>query len=89
MKFHTSFIAATITITIAVIAIFGLKPFSIKANSNPNSYDQWEYLIVAGGQTNLSSTSNTSLRKDTSGSFSREQFPVEQNLDKLGSKGWE
>lgn len=89
MKLRTSLIAAGVIIIIAVVAMFGLKPFSSRASSKADSADQWEYLIVAGGQTNLSSTTNTSLRKDTSGAFSREQFPVEQNLDKLGTKGWE
>ena len=48
----------------------------------------WEYLIVQGGTTNLSSSGSSTLRKEPERSF-REAFVIEQNLDKLGAKGWE
>jgi len=50
----------------------------------------WEYLVVQGGTTNLSASDagNGSMRKEP-GAFSRESFPLEKNLDKLGVKGWE
>jgi hypothetical protein len=48
----------------------------------------WEYLIVAGGNVNLSPTGSGTMRKEP-GSFSREAFALEQNFDKLGAKGWE
>jgi len=51
--------------------------------------EQWEYLVVSGGNVNFSSSSSSSMRKESTGSFSREAFPLESNLDKLGAKGWE
>ncbi|HYV07846.1 MAG TPA: hypothetical protein VFB82_24855 [Blastocatellia bacterium] len=50
--------------------------------------EQWEYLIVAGGTVNLNPTDSSTLRK-APGAFSRENFPLQQNMDKLGAKGWE
>lgn len=53
---------------------------------------EWEYLIVAGGNTNLSTSGNdqyTRMRKAPDAGFSREQFPLERNLDRLGAQGWE
>jgi hypothetical protein len=53
--------------------------------------DQWEYLIVSGGNQNLSSLSGeqfSGLRKQPDNSF-REAFVVERNFDKLGAKGWQ
>src|SRR5437773_1313321 len=79
-------IALGVILIITMMTVCGIK--SITANS-AEPQNQWEYLVVAGGQTNLLPTANSSMRKDNTGSFSREQFPVEQNLDKLGTKGWE
>ena len=50
--------------------------------------DGWEYLVVSGGTVNLTPSDSGSLRKEP-GAFSREWFPLEKNLDKLGAKGWE
>lgn len=50
---------------------------------------QWEYLVVAGGNVNLSATGSDRMRKAPDGSFSREAYPLERNLDKLGALGWE
>jgi hypothetical protein len=49
---------------------------------------QWEYLVVAGGTTNLEPSGSSTMRKAGTGSF-REAFVVETNLDKLGAAGWE
>lgn len=51
--------------------------------------EQWEYLVVGGSNTNLTPSGNPNLRKEPSGPFSREAFVLEQNMDKLGAKGWE
>ena len=54
--------------------------------------NQWEYLVVSGGNVNISSMSSdqfSTMRKQPDGSFSREAFVLERNLDKLGAKGWE
>ena len=50
---------------------------------------QWEYLVVAGGNVNFSTSGNDpSFRKQTD-AFRSEAYPLERNLDKLGAKGWE
>ena len=52
--------------------------------------DQWEYLVVTGASNvNFSPSGSSSMRKDRSGAFVREGFVLEQNMDKLGAKGWE
>lgn len=58
----------------------------------PAAGEQWEYLIVSGGNANLSTAGNEqypSMRKQPDSSFAREFFPLERNFDKLGAKGWE
>jgi hypothetical protein len=57
----------------------------------PQSTERWEYLVVSGGNTNLSAGGGEypRMRKQPDGPFSREAFPLERNLDKLGLEGWE
>jgi hypothetical protein len=62
---------------------------SQKPDEDPSGREQWEYLIVQGGTTNLSPSGNSSMRKEPNSPFAREAFPLEQNMDKLGAKGWE
>lgn len=53
---------------------------------------QWEYLVVAGGNSNFSTAGNDQypgMRKQPDTSFARELFPLERNFDKLGAKGWQ
>ncbi len=53
--------------------------------------DQWEYLVVAGGNQNLSSVSGEKLsgkRKLPDNSF-REASVLGRNFDKLGEQGWQ
>lgn len=52
------------------------------------SDDKWEYLIIAGGNVALSSTSGTPGRRKQN-EFRAEATAVEQNLDRLGEQGWE
>src|SRR5436305_577675 len=59
------------------------------SENDTGSREQWEYLVVAGPQSNLTPSGNPSLRKEPGGGFSREDFVVEQQMDKLGAKGWE
>ena len=57
-----------------------------------SSGEQWEYLVVGGGNVNFSTFGNDqypNMRKVPDGSFKVEAFPLERNLDKLGAKGWE
>jgi hypothetical protein len=52
--------------------------------------ERWEYLVVsAASGTNFAPSGNASMRKDTSGGFGREAFVLEQQMDKLGRRGWE
>jgi hypothetical protein len=52
--------------------------------------EQWEYLVVAGGNTtNLSASGSSSMRKEPKVQAFRENFVLEQNMDKLGTQGWE
>jgi hypothetical protein len=51
---------------------------------------QWEYLVVAGGTVNISSSGvDARMRKQPDDSFNREAYALERNFDKLGAKGWE
>jgi len=59
-----------------------------EASREPSPETQWEYLVVSGGNLNVSTSGNeSSMRKQRD--FSREAYPLERNLDKLGEKGWE
>jgi hypothetical protein len=52
--------------------------------------DQWEYLVVAGGRVNLSTSGTDSrMRKQPDDSFPFEAYALEKNFDKLGAKGWQ
>lgn len=51
--------------------------------------DQWEYLVVSGGNVNLNGSGvDSRMRKQPDDSFQREAYALERNLDKLGAKGW-
>ena len=51
--------------------------------------DHWEYLVVsAPNNVNFSAPSTGTMRKEAAG-FQRENFVLEQNMDKLGEKGWQ
>jgi hypothetical protein len=59
------------------------------SDKEANGQNQWEYLVVAGGAINLSSTGiNSRMRKQPDDSFQREAYALERNFDKLGEKGW-
>jgi hypothetical protein len=52
--------------------------------------EEWEYLVVAGGNTtNLSASGSSSMRKEPKVQAFRENFVLGQNMDKLGAQGWE
>ena len=79
---------------VAVAALFAVVILAHSAVVNragandDGSGGGWEYLVVQGGTVNLSGGDGGSMRKEP-GAFSRESFPLERNLDKLGTKGWE
>jgi hypothetical protein len=79
---------ATIVIA-SIIAVEASSVLRVQGGTNDEqSGGGWEYLVVQGGTVNLSPSEGGSMRKEP-GAFSRESFPLEKNLDKLGAKGWE
>jgi hypothetical protein len=88
------------TVLMLVAAVLLISLVAAKTNSSASAQRHtgeeetaltggWEYLVISGGgNVNLSPTDNPSMRKE-SGGFSREWFPLEKNLDRLGAKGWE
>ena len=78
-----------VTIVIATVVAVGTR--SVFGQHAKVDDDQgvggWEYLVLQGGTVNFS-PSDSRLRKAEAG-FSREFFPLETNMDKLGAKGWE
>ena len=57
-------------------------PAAEKARETTATPPQWEYLVVAGGQVNLSSSGvNSRMSKQPAESgFTRENYPLERNL---------
>lgn len=78
------------SVAIALVLFAGSRfTFGDRAKADvEDSAGGWEYLIVAGGTVNLSGSDGGTMRKEP-GSFTREAYPLERNLDKLGAKGWE
>jgi hypothetical protein len=88
---RTILIAIATALTASIVCVEARSLFKDRARADDEqTAGGWEYLVVQGGTTNLSSsdTGNGSMRKEP-GAFSRESFPLEKNLDKLGAKGWE
>lgn len=79
--------ALVVAAAIGVTSTLGLAQPRASENDGPQ-VEQWEYLIVAGGTVNLNPSDSATMRK-APGAFNRENFPLEQNMDKLGAKGWE
>lgn len=84
--------ALIMTLVVVVVSAVALCASPLFAQDGKAGDDAatggWEYLIVQGGTTNLSPSDNRTMRKEPEG-FSREAFPLEKNMDKLGAKGWE
>lgn len=60
-----------------------------KSNPHAAAQEKWEYLVLAGpSSTNFDATGNPDMRKQE-GSFAREGFVLETQLDKVGANGWE
>lgn len=80
----TATIMSALVIAFAAHSIYGERA---RANDQDGA-GGWEYLVVQGGTVNLSGGDGGSMRK-ADGAFSREWYPLEKNMDKLGAKGWE
>jgi hypothetical protein len=78
----------TLSLLAIVFTISNTRGQDGAPEADVNRAEQWEYLVVAGASNNLTSSNNPSLRKEP-GPFTREAFVLEQNLDKLGARGWE
>lgn len=70
----------------------GEKESGKESSREAVSDDQWEYLVVTGGNLSVSSISGeqfSGMRKQPENAFTREAFVLERNMDKLGAKGWQ
>ena len=85
--------AAVLILSLAYVwTVSGQRPRGERDSTKETlAEDQWEYLIVTGGNQNLSSLSGeqfSGMRKQPDNSF-REASVLERNMDKLGAKGWQ
>ncbi|MEK6324483.1 MAG: hypothetical protein AABN33_22815 [Acidobacteriota bacterium] len=86
---RTIWISIATALIASIVAVEARSGFSDRSRADDEqSTGGWEYLVVQGGTTNLMPSDSGSMRK-ADGAFSREYFPLEKNLDKLGAKGWE
>ena len=88
MKRITILALMTILLALGVVAMRTAR--AQRADDTYAGREQWEYLMVAEPQrTNLTASGNTSMRKEANSGFAREDYLTEQQMDKLGAKGWE
>jgi hypothetical protein len=86
---RTLWISVATMLSASVIALAAHSIYGERARADDqDSAGGWEYLVVQGGTVNLSGGDGGSMRK-ADGAFSRESYPLERNMDKLGAKGWE
>jgi hypothetical protein len=97
MRRTTLLIAGIVLLAAAAFMVFihrttptvAAAPATSSSLSESDS-NQWEYLVVTSpSNVNFGQSSSPSMRKDRSGAFAREGFVLEQNMDKLGAKGWQ
>ena len=75
-------------VVILLIGIGATIKYETRAAADSGG-DHWEYLVVSNpNNVNFSQPSTGSMRKEAAG-FQRESFVLEQNMDKLGEKGWQ
>ena len=89
MKRITFVLVALILLASVLVVMKTARAQRAGGESDAVTQEQWEYLVVTGPQSNLTPSGNSSMRKEPSGGFGREEFVVEQQMDKLGAKGWE
>lgn len=86
-----AFAAALILWLGLAVSVTGQRSSSDSDSAKDAAEDQWEYLVVTGGNQNLSSVSGEQLsgkRKLPDNSF-REASTLGRNFDKLGARGWQ
>ena len=85
IKLMTLAVVLLVSLAVAAMALTGKKTARDEHEGNG---EQWEYLVVWGGNVNMTPSTSPTLRKQD-GAFTHESYPLEGNLDKLGAKGWE
>ena len=89
MKRMILLVGISIALVIATVTFASQRSNRTGSATNTDKIE-WEYLVIAGGRNNLSSTgTNSKLAKLSLESGWRENYPLEMNLDKLGAEGWE
>lgn len=83
-----SAISVLVAVVITSAAAHSLQNRAGAEEPQTSGGEGWEYLVVSGGNVNLTPSDSGTMRKEP-GAFGRESFPLERNLDKLGAKGWE
>lgn len=84
-----SWLLATFVVLAMSLAVgFAVSGQGSDADKEKAAADRWEYLIVAGGNVNLTGVGSEMSKRKADGSF-REASVVQRNLDKLGQQGWE
>ncbi|MGH9801889.1 MAG: hypothetical protein ACRD82_16125 [Blastocatellia bacterium] len=82
----------SIILVAAILSLLSLAAaFTVSGQSSRSEKDastQWEYMVVAGGNVNLTGVGDLS-RKQPENAFTGEASVLQRNLDKLGQKGWE
>ncbi len=76
-----------LALLLSLAAVFTVSGQSSREKEK-DANTQWEYMVVAGGNVNLSGVSDLS-RKQPDNAFAGEASVLQRNLDKLGQKGWE
>jgi hypothetical protein len=82
-----TFLLTGIIIALVIVTVTFAKQRATQTKETDKT--AWEYLVIVGGRSNLSSSSNSKMAKLSLDSSFREHFPLEMNLDKLGAEGWE
>ena len=86
-KSQLAVISAVVVLSLlSLAAVFTVSGQSSRSEKDANT--QWEYMVVTGGNVNLSGVSDLS-RKQPDNAFAGEASVLQRNLDKLGQKGWE
>ena len=83
-------ILALVTIMLVLGVLVTRTARAQRGSDTDGVHEQWEYLMVSDPQrTNFTASGNTGMRKESNSGFSREDYVTEQQMDKLGAKGWE
>lgn len=86
-KSKLAVVSAVVALLLSLAAVFTVSGQSSREKEK-DANTQWEYMVVSGGNVNLTSVSDLS-RKQPDNAFAGEASVLQRNLDKLGQKGWE